>query len=323
MNPIKIILSLLVLMAVACAVNAQAPEWRANPSDFQYTMTVTAFLNLEGRNLESANDIAGAFVGDEVRGSANLIYVAGADRYLAYLTVYANKESDVIEFKIYDSGNNKIIPTENTLPFRIDAQVGNILQAFSLARPVLSSEAIIKNFDFKNISTVDTDISDGFVEIVVGYEKDITALIPEFSISDGAKMYIEKTLQISGDTALDFTFPIHYSVVSEDESVITTYQVKVNNEQVGGDSGFLCSNVITANGDGNNDFWYVQNVSDYNDYNFKILDINGRILFESKGYNNDWAGYYKGNKLDRGKYYFEVENQERESLITGSILVMY
>ncbi len=105
--------------------------------------------------------------------------------------------------------------------------------------------------------------------------------------------------------------------------MLKTYQVKVNNEQVGGDAGFFSTNVITANNDGDNDTWYVQNASDYADHEFKILDVNGRVLYESIGYRNDYDGYFKGKKLDRGKYYFQVENKESNTRITGNILIMY
>lgn len=323
MYNIKIILSILVALVIVQTASAQAPNWTVNPSAFQYTMTVTAFLNLEGRTLASEQDMAGAFVGDETRGSAKLIYVEGADRYLAFLTIYANSENDQITFRIYDSANGAIVSVDKTLDFVIDGQNGNVFQAFSLAQPALNNEAAIKNFHFTNIDTISTHFSGEYLDIVVEYNKEITAIIPEFTISEGAKMFIDKELQVSGDTALDFTFPQHYSVLSEDESMLMTYQIKVDNEQMGGDPGFVSSNVITANKDGDNDYWIVQDASSYDDYNFRIFDVNGRILYESIGYNNDWDGYYKGRKLDRGKYYFEVENKEKSSMITGNILMVY
>ena len=323
MNNITSILSLLLVVAFGHHATAQSPDWRVNSSEFQYTMTVTAFLNLEGRTLSSEQDMVGAFVGDEVRGGANLIYVEGVDRYLAYLTIYANQESDIIEFKIYDSSNNKITPVSNRLGFRIDGQVGNVFQAFCLSQPALNSEANIIKFYFSNIDTVRSDFSEGRLDIEVEYGEDITTTIPEFMLSDGARIYIDETLQVSGDTTLDFTFPIVYSVLSEDESQLNTYDVKVTTASVEGDPGFFSTNVITANNDGDNDYWYVRDVSNYRDYTFKIFDVNGRILYESMGYQNDWDGHYKGNKLDRGKYYFEVESKERNSVVTGNILVVY
>lgn len=322
MNHIKNTLLFLVTFAFVYTTSAQAPNWTVRPSDFQYTMTVTAFLNIEGRTLSSGEDMAAAFVEDETRGVAKLIFIESVNRHLAYLTIYSNKENEEVKFKIYNSSTKEIVGVERTLAFKIDVQHGNAFQAYSLANPELSKEAEIKKFYFSDADTLSTSISEEAVEIEVAYEQDLSAMTPEFVISDGAKMYLDKTLRESGDTTLNFSSPITYSVLSEDESVLNSYQVSVKNQQ-GDDGNFLCTNVITVNDDGQNDFWIVQNASNYKDYVFRIFDVNGRILLESVGYQDNWDGYYKGKKLDRGKYYFKVESKEKNKLFTGNILVIY
>jgi gliding motility-associated-like protein len=322
MDAIRNIIAILGLLLGTVTLRAQAPDWTVNPGEYQYTMTIVAFLHVDNKLLVGPKDKVAAFSGGKVRGVASPIFVSSANRYLTYLTVFSNKENEKIEFKIYESASGKTSDITATLNFKIDAQLGNIFQAFSLANPPLSSEAKITNFSFTGVDSVSTIIEDEEVNIVLEYDQDLHNLSPEFEISKGAKMYIDRTLQESGKATRDFLEPRSYSILSEDESVLITYQVNVSNRQTSY-NGFTSTNVITANNDGLNDYWVVEDVFKYNDADFKILDVNGRILFQSTGYKNDWDGFYKGIKLSRGKYYYVIKNPKDNTIIKGDILVLY
>src|SRR5688572_21317320 len=99
MSSIKKI-TVLGLVICTLGVQAQSSGWSVNPENYQYTMSVVAFLSMDHKILTGAQDKVAAFVDGEVRGVASPIYVPSADRYLAYLTVFANKENEKIEFKI-------------------------------------------------------------------------------------------------------------------------------------------------------------------------------------------------------------------------------
>lgn len=312
-------LFVLLLLFMAQMAHAQAPNWEVTPNDYQYTMTVTAFLNVDGRTLTSEKDKVGAFVGDELRGTANVIYIEGVDRHLAYLTVYANGVGEEVSFKIYDSSNGSVVGVERTLDFVIDEHYGSVLMAYSIAAPALNSEALFYEFGFKEVAAIFTEISEENIEIALRPGQSVAELVPEFVTSDGAKVYVGDSL-VADTAKLDFTLPIFYTVVSEDESSFTVYQISVENREM---EGFESSNVITPNGDGSNDYWVVKDAYRYAEYVFKVFDANGRVLWESTGYNNDWDGYHNGKRLARGKYYYTVENKEIDSVITGSILVLY
>jgi gliding motility-associated-like protein len=135
-------------------------------------------------------------------------------------------------------------------------------------------------------------------------------------------MYIYRSLQESGTSIVDFSEPVSCDILSEDESVLNTYLVTVDQQQVD-EEEFSSTNVITANNDGHNDYWIIQNAFIYNDHIFKIFDVNGRIIYESIGYRNDWDGSFKGKKVDRGKYYYLIQNRSTGQEIKGSILVIY
>lgn len=302
-------------------VNAQ-PSWNVNPGSYQYSMTIVVSLNINNSELVGAQDKVAAFINGEVRGVASPVFAASANRYLAYLTVFANSENEKVAFKVFDSATANITDIERTIDFRIDAQHGNAFQAFSIASPPLNTEAAIKNFKFTGIDSVSTKITEQEVDVMVDADLDRHQLTPEFVLSEGAKMFLDRERIPSGEITADFSEPVIYSVLSEDESQLTTYTIKVSNHPVS-DSGFSCTNVITANNDGSNDFWIVTDGFKYRNAEFRILDANGRVLYESVGYNNEWNGYYNGSKLARGKYYYVIKDPDTNSILRGDILLLY
>jgi gliding motility-associated-like protein len=321
MHRIRNITAALMMVTGIVGVNAQ-PSWNANPGSYQYSMTIVAFLNINDKELNGPQDKVAAFVNGEVRGIASPVFVTSANRYLAYLTVFANKEKEKVTFRIFDSATGKVTDVERTVNFQIDAQHGNAFQAFSIANPPLNTEAAIKNFKFTGIDSVSTKITEQEVDITVEFDQDQNQLTPEFVLSEGAKMFLDRERVPSGETTADFSEPVIYSVLSEDESQLKTYTVKVSNRPVS-DSGFSCTNVITANNDGSNDYWVVSDAFKYRNAEFRILDANGRVLYESVGYNNDWNGYYNGDKLARGKYYYVIKDPDTNTVLQGDILVLY
>ncbi len=311
------------LLCFSINVAAQSPNWTVDPSNYQYSMTMTAFLNVNGTTLSKEEDKVAAFVGNEVRGVANVLYAQSADRYLAFITVYANTENEVLKFKIYDSNSNTEVDVAMELSFKIDQQLGSVFQAFSLASPALSNQAEIKNFFFTGIDSLSTTITTDQVNILVEYDEDLTNLMPEFIISNGANMYVDNVLHLSGEEVLDFSDTIAYNVLSQDESVFNAYKIIVANRQTDGSDDFKSTNVITPNNDGQNDNWIVQDVFKYSNHEFKIYDANGRVVYESVGYNNDWNGSYKDKRLDTGKYYYVITDTTNNTTINGDILVLY
>ncbi|WP_161622701.1 T9SS type B sorting domain-containing protein [Cesiribacter andamanensis] len=316
---LSILLLLLGLVHLACA---QAPNWAVTASNYQYSMTVTAFLNVNGTTLDSEQDRVGAFVGNEVRGVAHLQWVESSGRYLAFLTIYANQVGETIQFKIYNSSSGAVVEVDKTLPFGLDEQRGNVFQAYSIASPALRTGAEIKEFSFANAYTAASTISASQVHLAVDYNQDLNALVPEFTLSEGAGLYLGREQLSSGSQPLDFTETLQLEVLSEDEATLRSYEVVVIH-QAQSDADFTASNVVTANGDGHNDTWRVLHADRYRDFTFLIFDANGRILYESVGYQNDWGGYYQGRRLDKGKYYYKVESSDKSRVMTGHILLVY
>ncbi len=67
---------------------------------------------------------------------------------------------------------------------------------------------------------------------------------------------------------------------------------------------FFIPNVITPNGDGFNDVWYIRDLEGYPDNEVRILNRWGDEVFEQKPYQNKWAGTWKDQELPGGTYYY-------------------
>lgn len=65
-------------------------------------------------------------------------------------------------------------------------------------------------------------------------------------------------------------------------------------------------NILTPNGDGKNDLFIVENIELYPDNEVKIVDRRGKVVFNKKGYTNDWNGYFNGSPLPEGTYYYTI-----------------
>lgn len=82
-------------------------------------------------------------------------------------------------------------------------------------------------------------------------------------------------------------------------------------------------NLITPNGDGYNDAWQIGNIDTYTKNEVVIFNIYGQVVYESKPYNNDWAGTFKDMKLPDGTYFYQLNLNDPlfENPIQGVVTV--
>lgn len=210
---------------------AQIPTWKVIESNYQYTMTFVAKLNVDGVQLKNSNDFVGAFVGTTCRGVSGLTYVSNEKSYFAYLTVFSNTPDEAITFYLYDSSKNKVIEVSKTIHFVAYQHLGNLFQSYSIAEPALNNKAEIVSFDFFNIKTVSSLISSGSVKVGISESNPLASLTPVYVLSNGAKLFKNRIVQSSGTTSMSFIAPVNYEVLSEDESTLSNYTVEVTPTQ--------------------------------------------------------------------------------------------
>ncbi len=66
--------------------------------------------------------------------------------------------------------------------------------------------------------------------------------------------------------------------------------------------------VITPNGDGDNDVWIVEDIQEYPDNEVEIFNRWGLLVFRAKSYQNNWNGLdMEGRELPPGTYYYVLK----------------
>ena len=222
---IKVLLFTLILAKVS--VGWAQPNWTVNESDFQYSMTLIARINVDGRMLENSNDRVGAFVNGQLRGVAAPSFVAAQNKYFTYLTIFSNQQGETINFQLFDASTNSTRSVEMTLRFVANKHTGSFFQSVSIADPPLNTAAAIERFSFVNVPLNDSIIQPPnytyYIPNIISKE----TLIPVFTLSDGATAHIDRRDQISGESQVDFTQPVIYQILSEDQSTLNTYTFTV------------------------------------------------------------------------------------------------
>jgi hypothetical protein len=64
------------------------------------------------------------------------------------------------------------------------------------------------------------------------------------------------------------------------------------------------NNILSPNGDGQNDNWQIENIISYPNNQLIIVDRSHRVIYKKTGYVNDWNGLYNGLPLPPDTYYY-------------------
>ena len=82
-------------------------------------------------------------------------------------------------------------------------------------------------------------------------------------------------------------------------------------------------NVITPNGDGNNEYFLTSVVNYNDDVHLQIFNRLGRLVWESTSYQNDWNGVnQKGKKLADGVYFYTITWDEGRQDGNGHVTIL-
>ena len=152
----------------------------------------------------------------------------------------------------------------------------------------------------------------------------------------------DATIQVNGTTVASGTASgainvpvgantINVVVTASDMVTTKTYKVTVNRASGGADSfdpgisvtkptetptlaedGIQVHQAISPNGDGLNDFFQIDNISQYPDNKLTIMNRNGQLIFEAKGYDNsskafDGHSNKNGQMQLPGTYFYQLD----------------
>ncbi len=81
-------------------------------------------------------------------------------------------------------------------------------------------------------------------------------------------------------------------------------------------------NTFTPNGDGTNDTWVIQNLSDYPGCIVEVYNTAGTLVYRSVGYTTPWDGTWKGQQLPVGTYYYVIDPKNGRNRQAGYVTIL-
>ena len=240
-----IILILAVWFAVTTVNGVAQPNWELNPQDYEFSMTITGKVTTNGYFSVNENDMVAAFVDGKCRGIANLKYEMFMNEYFAYLMVYSNAPMEKISFKIFNSIENLVVSTNDTIWFAINRNVGSLEDPYIFSSNLLNREAKLLSFAVQG-QVGETIIENNNVILSRNSNSSLNCVSAFFSTSKDAKVYVNGVKQVSNETINCFVAPLHYMIVSADFSDTTIYTVEVKMKENKPPSGINLSNKLIS-----------------------------------------------------------------------------
>ena len=206
---------------------AQKPDWSVNAAEFNHSMVIAGGLNLNKTELENEDNIIAAFVDDECRGVAKTLYQEETGRYIAYLLVYSNETDDDVSFKFYNSENDSSYIVPKNIDFEVNGLIGDLNRPYIWSEQILNDEADILGFTFPEIDREEL-IDDNTVYAAVLSGTSLSSLTANFTLSEGATLWLNDIEQISEVTENNYADTLTFIVRSEDEQIFEEYDVIVS-----------------------------------------------------------------------------------------------
>ncbi len=205
---------------------AQPAGWEVNPNLYDYSMTITGKVSIDGDFSVDENDMIAAFIDGECRGITNVKYQSVLNDYFVFLMVYSKAPTGTVTFKIYDASQDKLVEVVSQVNFLINDIKGSISSPFLFSGNNATFEAKITSISIPDQKGRTTTNNFQFI-MVQEFGGDLSKIVVSFSLSLGAKVYVNGVEQKSGVTINDFRSPVNYTVKSADESVTNVYSVRV------------------------------------------------------------------------------------------------
>lgn len=214
MKQYKYLLLAICTMFILPVLYAQ-PDCAINPSDYEYTMTVTGIAVIHCQESWDENDIIAAFINGEVRG-VQALNTDISGRKFAYMIIYDNDfTGNEITFKIYDASTDSVYDAKQSLMFSENAIHGNSDDPFifntdyNLTETFLSQDSIDENSLAGNVIAEINTINEIHDTVSLNYEFEDDAVGPDnhyFIISGNTLVLAEDV-----DAELKDVYQIHLS----------------------------------------------------------------------------------------------------------------
>jgi len=125
--------------------------------------------------------------------------------------------------------------------------------------------------------------------------------------------------------------PLSLLMVDKNDSKLLFANKAANNVAPTGDDGVVVHQGVSPNGDGSNDFLYIEGISAYPGNKLSIMNTSGTLVFDVKDYGKDGNHLFDGHSnkngalLKPGTYFYALEYQvdKQSKRKTGYIIIKY
>ena len=283
--------------------SATADTWSVNPSDFQFSMTVTGVASMSGDTINQQDAYIGAFVEGQCRGVSPTT-LEGGNYKLFLITIYSNNvEGENIEFVLLDEDSVETL-IANTIRFKDYADYGSTDNPFLWMDNAQYASTDFFSFALDSqVTSATINATNKTISIMVGRETDKSSLTPTFTLAPEAIAYISDVEQVSEQTTNDYTNTLYYTVkgvdgVDSDWSV----EVKYDNSRI---SEFKNSNFMTYPNPAHH--YIVIKNRGWRMKNGQIIDITGKMVKQFKIKNSNTQ--IQISDLESGIYFIKYENR--------------
>jgi gliding motility-associated-like protein len=205
-----------------------------------------------------------------------------------------------------------------------DGNGGNYSQAFIIQVLNVNEAPVLRDTTF--YVTENTKVGEiigamTFTDVDAGDAHTFTVVnVDEFDMMD-AKLIIR-------NVKLDYEKKSRYTVlvvVKDAEGLTDTATVTILvNDKIEEELPLPVNKILSPNGDGKNDWFWIDNVSIYSDYSLTIFNNTGHVVYEvSNNYDNSWGGTYHGNEIEQGVCYYLLQSNTFSSIFyKGTISII-
>jgi len=225
----KLIYFLLTSLTCLLVNTAKAqPSWSVDAHQYMYSMTLTGKIFSDGSYSADVNDMVGAFINGECRGISNVKYIASVNDYFVFLMVYSNSPIDNVTFRIFDKSKNQDYAAKESAQFSVNGNLGTSVNPFVFTAANLNNQSDILSFSIPN-QVGSTAIVGKTISLQEAWRiNNLQGIVASFTLSPGARAYINGVEQVSGVTVNDFNSAVQYTVRSEDQLVSSLYSINIS-----------------------------------------------------------------------------------------------
>ena len=298
---------------------AQSPAWSVNPNEYQYSLTITATLNIDGKIANESTDKVGAFVNGVCRGVGTASTTTAGGNRLVFLQVYSdNVSGENITFKMYDASLNRTLDAVNIIPFQSDAAFGSVSDPY-----VITSNNDPTTFSLTSTSIVEAESKNSTVGVFSTVDPDTASVFTyRFidSLPNDNSSFLIVGNELKTNAVFDYNVKSSYTIyVLVEDGKGGTLMKRIEIMVTPSEDKFVADNYLSPNGDGINDLWEINNHQLYKNYQVSIFNEAGVLVFSQKPYDNKWSGTNRDQTLPAGNYFYLVKNTEGDQKFTGTI----